>query len=289
MLGSELKSRPNLTNDCPLSRVIVPACVGLGFTAVRALPLQQVHSPGGRLHRLQPLGYLRGEVAAELWRRVLDPWRCFHRGARSSWCLLCSPLRCAASGVTTHLLIHVNTLVLPRSTRYRKECQPASVNMIDRSIDRSRRTGRELCLEHNEEIFRPEANESIRASPLSPDVVQAYYTLFDVENLRVGFACDGNGCSGGTWHGQGGFMEIEENTSWRRLVWCNTIPLMLCAKGCCLLLICSDRSSMGRVVKRSVALCCHLRRSQPRCPLTGIHWLTSILTVDKYLDNRSKL
>jgi len=54
--------------------------------------------------------------------------------------------------------------------------------------------------------------------PLSPDLLQAYYTLFDVENLRVGFACAGNGCSGGTWHGQGGFMEIEEQTSWRRLV-----------------------------------------------------------------------
>ncbi|CAN0424298.1 unnamed protein product, partial [Scytosiphon promiscuus] len=47
---------------------------------------------------------------------------------------------------------------------------------------------------------------------------QAYYTLFDVENLRVGFACTGNGCSGGTWHGQGGFMEIEEAVSWRRCV-----------------------------------------------------------------------
>lgn len=45
---------------------------------------------------------------------------------------------------------------------------------------------------------------------------QAYYTLFDVENLRVGFACTGNGCSGGTWHGQGGFIEIEEQASWQR-------------------------------------------------------------------------
>ncbi|CAN0475085.1 unnamed protein product, partial [Laminaria digitata] len=46
--------------------------------------------------------------------------------------------------------------------------------------------------------------------------IEAYYTLFDVDNLRVGFACTGSGCSGGTWHGQGGLMEIEEGASWRR-------------------------------------------------------------------------
>ncbi|CAM9456317.1 unnamed protein product [Ascophyllum nodosum] len=45
--------------------------------------------------------------------------------------------------------------------------------------------------------------------------MEAYYTLFDVENLRVGFACTGNGCSGGTWHGQGGFIEIDGQSTWR--------------------------------------------------------------------------
>lgn len=55
-------------------------------------------------------------------------------------------------------------------------------------------------------------------TPLFVPPWKAYYTLFDVENLRVGFACTGKGCSGGTWHGTGGFMEIEEQASWRRLV-----------------------------------------------------------------------
>jgi hypothetical protein len=38
--------------------------------------------------------------------------------------------------------------------------------------------------------------------------MQAYYTLFDIENLRVGFACAGD-CAGGTWHGKGGILELE--------------------------------------------------------------------------------
>ncbi|CAM9807137.1 unnamed protein product, partial [Ectocarpus fasciculatus] len=56
--------------------------------------------------------------------------------------------------------------------------------------------------------------------------IEAYYTLFDVENLRVGFACTGNGCSGGTWHGQGGFMEIEDQASWRS--YASTLSIVVC-------------------------------------------------------------
>jgi hypothetical protein len=33
--------------------------------------------------------------------------------------------------------------------------------------------------------------------------LEAYYSHFDVENVRIGFACDGE-CSGGGWHGTGG-------------------------------------------------------------------------------------
>ena len=39
--------------------------------------------------------------------------------------------------------------------------------------------------------------------------MEAYYTLFDIENLRVGFACAGE-CNGGNWHGKGGFVEVDE-------------------------------------------------------------------------------
>ncbi len=31
--------------------------------------------------------------------------------------------------------------------------------------------------------------------------LESYYTLFDVENKRVGFACDNGVCTGGSWHG----------------------------------------------------------------------------------------
>ena len=43
--------------------------------------------------------------------------------------------------------------------------------------------------------------------------IEAYYTLFDVENMRVGFACTGT-CSGGSWHGQGGFIEVDGPPYW---------------------------------------------------------------------------
>mmetsp|Transcript_6402 Transcript_6402/g.26921 ORF Transcript_6402/g.26921 Transcript_6402/m.26921 type:complete len:521 (-) Transcript_6402:80-1642(-) len=36
--------------------------------------------------------------------------------------------------------------------------------------------------------------------------MEAYYTLYDAANLRVGFACDGT-CSGGSWHGRGGALD----------------------------------------------------------------------------------
>ncbi len=38
--------------------------------------------------------------------------------------------------------------------------------------------------------------------------LQAYYTLFDYDNFRLGFACNGP-CEGGTWHGRGVLMEIQ--------------------------------------------------------------------------------
>ncbi|KAG5192930.1 aspartic peptidase domain-containing protein [Tribonema minus] len=51
---------------------------------------------------------------------------------------------------------------------------------------------------------------------LGDTFLQAYYAVFDVDNLRVGFACEGT-CQGGTWHGKGGLLELEEAEQWR--VW----------------------------------------------------------------------
>jgi len=48
--------------------------------------------------------------------------------------------------------------------------------------------------------------------------LEAYYTLFDVENMRVGFACPNGGkCEGGDWHGKGGFVEVDGPPLWQQL------------------------------------------------------------------------
>jgi len=40
--------------------------------------------------------------------------------------------------------------------------------------------------------------------------LEAYYTLFDFQNMRVAFACNHGTCSGGDWHGKGGLPELEQ-------------------------------------------------------------------------------
>lgn len=49
--------------------------------------------------------------------------------------------------------------------------------------------------------------------------MEAYYTLYDVDNLRVGFACAGD-CNGGTWHGKGGYVEVDDVSTWAQLLLC---------------------------------------------------------------------
>eukprot|EP01084_Bolivina_argentea_P242514 406800_1 len=48
--------------------------------------------------------------------------------------------------------------------------------------------------------------------------LQAYYTLFDYGNLRLGFACSGR-CEGGTWHGRGVLMEIQSTDALVKSTW----------------------------------------------------------------------
>ena len=60
--------------------------------------------------------------------------------------------------------------------------------------------------------------------------MEAYYTLFDVTNMRIGFACDGT-CSGGSWHGVGGYVEVDEATAstWLKYAFLGTVVLVISA------------------------------------------------------------
>ena len=54
----------------------------------------------------------------------------------------------------------------------------------------------------------------------------AYYTYFDVENMKIGFACKGvNACSGGDWNGVGGKLYGETVPVWKRTIFISMLGL----------------------------------------------------------------
>jgi len=58
--------------------------------------------------------------------------------------------------------------------------------------------------------------------------LEAYYCLFDLENMRIGFACD-DGCSGGEWQGRGRLVQLELNEQTQNLAFVAIFSLMFSA------------------------------------------------------------
>jgi Eukaryotic aspartyl protease len=68
---------------------------------------------------------------------------------------------------------------------------------------------------------------AMQSSSMQGDTfMQAYYTLFDIENLRIGFACAGD-CAGGSWHGKGGILELEVMTIIMYCIFCTHVIILL--------------------------------------------------------------
>ena len=60
----------------------------------------------------------------------------------------------------------------------------------------------------------------------------AYYTYFDLENNRIGFACPApNSCRGGDWNGAGGILYPSTLSLWKRLLFASMLLLCFISSG----------------------------------------------------------
>ncbi|GAB9471173.1 Actin-like protein [Globisporangium polare] len=101
--------------------------------------------------------------------------------------------------------------------------------------------------------------------------IKTYYTLFDAQNMRVGFACDGDVCQGGKGDIFGG---DDDGAAFR--AWENAFLIGSCLAAACMFLFVffmnqqdedDDEDAIGGIVDRSAANAMYRGQHDPKMPL----------------------
>lgn len=103
--------------------------------------------------------------------------------------------------------------------------------------------------------------------------IKTYYTLFDAQNMRVGFACDGDVCQGG----KGDIFGDGDDDGTLFRVWENAFLVGSCLAAACMFLFVffmnqqdedgDDEDAIGGIVDRSAANATYHGQHDPKMPL----------------------